>query len=497
MTAMIPTSRGCNIEDKWTEDPGLYTVVHLDFSSYLQARCADHQQFERNLLLEIKDWARRLHICINPDYADNFSWAFRDLLCQATDKSIVLLIDEYDSPLTLAGSAEEAEMLRGIMQNFYDLIKTYSSRFRLVFITGITRYRDTSLFGMGNFIRDMSQSPRFAAVCGYTRAELTHYFAAHLRHAAAVHCCKKESEVNAADLNNVVEQLTRWYDGFYFGDDAGESVLSTWSILSFFNNFEAKFRGYWIEEGGWFPAQIRTNLFRDGLQPALEALTSGEDITVTYRDFTMPASLESMNVYVLLFQTGYLTFKKGIGIPTDHRGFIQLQVPNLEAEQALPDLMSKSIFSAGTCKPSLSLLQINFVKAVQAGDVEEIKLILSAVLQTVDYEHLLITRESQVTAFVGFFILSCNFRVRINEQQLSGRPDLCADSDFLQTSLIFEFKCVGARSQGEFEKVLQQAAEQLKSRNYGLTVNHYPKILRIAMVYSTDSRTFERATAVN
>lgn len=489
--------KGLYIEDKWTEEPGIYTVVHLDFSAYLSAGRIAHEQLEQNLLLEIKALACRLHINLNPDYADNFSWALRDLLQQTDEKSIVLLIDEYDAPLTRAESTEEAALTRRVMQNFYAMIKMYSSRFRLLFITGITRYKDTALFSMGNFIRDISQSPPFAAVCGYTRAELIQYFASPLRHAAAVSCRKRESEVSAEDLHNLLEQLALWYDGFYFGEDAREAVFSTWSVLSFFNSFEAKFRGYWIEEGGDFPALIRTNLHRDGLLSALDALTCGRDIMVTHHDFTTPASLESMNVYVLLFQTGYLTFKEGIGITNDPNALIPLQSPNLEATQALPGLMARIIFSTDAQQTPLSFYQVSFVKAVTAGDVEQIRLILSAVLQSVDYEHLLITQESLVTAFVGFFILSCSFRVQVNEHQLSGRPDLCADSDFLKTSLIFEFKCVNTTAQSELDKVLQQAVEQLQSRHYGQTINHYPKMLRIAMVYSTNSRIFERAAAAD
>ena len=102
-----------------------------------------------------------------------------------TDNQYVLLIDEYDAPLTAAmADKEEFEKRRSVLSEFFLTVKSYSSKFRFIFITGVTRYSNTSIFSAFNNIKDISFNPTYGAIVGYTQEELEHYFGDYIKNAA-------------------------------------------------------------------------------------------------------------------------------------------------------------------------------------------------------------------------------------------------------------------------------------------------------------------------
>ena len=96
----------------------------------------------------------------------------------------MLLIDEYDAPLTaVMGDKEEFEARRALFSEFFSTVKSRSSKFRFIFITGVTRYSNTSIFSAFNNIEDISFNPTYGALVGYTQEELEHYFKDYLENA--------------------------------------------------------------------------------------------------------------------------------------------------------------------------------------------------------------------------------------------------------------------------------------------------------------------------
>lgn len=320
------------------------------------------------------------------------------------------------------------------------------------------------------------------------------HFAAHLRYAAAVRNNTSKAQISTADTDKLASEMTQWYGGFYFAEDAVAAVLSTWSVLSFFNNPLYSLTTYWNETWGDFNELMRKKLLKENLLTALRALTANEALDVSRSDFNAPSTMDEMNIYVLLFQTGYLTFKAGIGIPEDSStGIFPLCMPNKEAAASLPKLMARAIFSDNGWHFSFAYYQLGFIKAMQVKNLDQICCLLTELLQPVEYKPIELTEESIITALAGFFILSCGFSVRVNKPQLSGCPALSADSLSLQKSLIFEFKCSKSSRDEDLDQSLQQAIEQLKSRQYGEPLCQYPDKLRLALVYSSASRQFARA----
>lgn len=483
--------KGLAIEKFWKEKGGRYTVWKLDFSAQFADLEASVEGFSRNFTNKVFSVAAAMGITLPASLKDQPFEALQKMLENVPRRSIVLLIDECDGPFTRhLDDPKMLEQMRLWMRNLYAVLKENSSKFRLIFLTGITRYKDIAVFSMGNFITDISLEPFYGGICGYTRDELLHYFKDNLHYSCSIYFKKPESEVSAEDLTHLLDLLTEWYDGFCFAQDGRTRVFSNWSVQKFFLNREAEFNPYWVLEGA-FPMLLAKYLNKNQLLTTLASVAKN-NIKVPYLDFMVPSAIEQMNFFVLLFQTGFLTLEAPVVTNKD----IGLKMPNLEMRTMVLTLISSILLPNSKQSSLFSQHKEVFIQAVEHEDVSEISQCISTVLQTVDYEHFGMDKESLVTAFTALFMLGCDFKVTVNEHQSSGRPDLCVDLDKLQRSVIFEFKCSQDNDEANLDRMLHEAEEQLKVRKYGETLYHYPNPLRIAMVFSVKDRSFVRQTMV-
>ena len=278
--------KGLAIEKLWIEDK-TYKVIHLDFSKLPDVdELIDEKLKKSDILIkrydsykvgiEVENFKLGIFKAIKNSLDKNKlkitqnTTSFKDLLDnlihQSKLNSIVLLIDEYDYPLThpkenLSSEeyiAYENEVL-AIMRSFYAIIKAQDKYFRKVFITGITRYKDASIFTAGNTIMDISLDPRFGAIVGFTRNEIKHYFYEHLRYAVMKHYAIDEKDIKDEHIEQILDKLAYWYDGFCFDRLHKHHVYSTISILQFFSQEDCAFLQYWYDLGG-FPTILRANL---------------------------------------------------------------------------------------------------------------------------------------------------------------------------------------------------------------------------------------------
>jgi len=207
-------------KEKWTDKT--YKTVRLDFSRYAFSNA---ENFSRKLTGAL---LFALYGNTGPMIKENENKDPDDVLSEfaatSEDKSIVLLIDEYDSPIThhLDDNAEKAKII-ATLGNFFATVKSCEEKFRFVFITGITRIAHVSLFSVFNTLKDITCDDDYATLLGITDAELHHYFDPYVRNAAAV------LDMSVSD---VYEKLKTVYDGFQFSIDAAETVYNPWSVLS-------------------------------------------------------------------------------------------------------------------------------------------------------------------------------------------------------------------------------------------------------------------------
>ena len=298
--------KGLTIEKLW-QDTSLYPVLHLDFYT-LHLQCPSCKSFEDKVNAALDEFAGHEGLKIKSRLTD-FSSRFEALLKQLKDFTLVLLVDEYDSPLlSHMQDPRELEEHKELLRGLFGMVKRYSIKFRCVFFTGITRIQDLGIGTAGNSFTDISMQSSFAACCGYTREELKLCFADHLRYAVAVRLGISADEVTEAQTESLLNTMAQWYDGYAFDGKASSKVFSTWSVLRFFGDEEALLQPYWSdEEGLGLPTLLRVTADRIRLPKLLDELASGR-LQVTRKQFLQSSLVNpEANPYALLCQVGYLT----------------------------------------------------------------------------------------------------------------------------------------------------------------------------------------------
>ncbi|MBQ7584809.1 MAG: AAA family ATPase, partial [Desulfovibrionaceae bacterium] len=136
------------------------------------------------------------------------------------NNSTVLLIDEYDAPLTHnLDNPDELNNIKNILNSFYATIKQYTDKFRLIFITCITRVSHVSIFSAFNNLQDLSLEEEFNSLLGFTQSDLEQYFDPYIENASQVLNMNKE---------DIYERLKQYYDGFKFSLESDDTVYNPW-----------------------------------------------------------------------------------------------------------------------------------------------------------------------------------------------------------------------------------------------------------------------------
>ncbi len=297
---------GLYIYDKWDWSK-TYPVIKIDFAAGI---IENRAQLEHRLCTIFEDNQRRLKLnCDSLLQEGDPAGCFQILIQKAYERynqKVVILIDEYDKPIL--DNIENLDVARGVregLKNIYSVMKGQDEYIQFVFMTGVTKFSKVSLFSGINQIKDITLSPNYATICGYTQNDLETTFAEHL-----------------AGVN--WEKLKEWYNGYSF---LGESVYNPYDILLFISE-QQLYRSYWFETGS---PSFLLKLFKQKryFLPELEGIEVGEEILDSF-------DVEDINPVTLLFQAGYLTIDK-MGIGFNERPIFNLRVPNKEVKLALSD----------------------------------------------------------------------------------------------------------------------------------------------------------------
>ena len=481
--------KGLEIEQLWPQVPendGPFYVLHLDFSELLQ-NCKSVDVFNERLNKQIVTFAANSQLKLN----DDKDAAFDALIDVVPNDSLVLLVDEYDKPLThFLGTDNDAEQeaMVQVLRGFFNQVKVHSGKFHFTFITGTTRLVDTSMFTAGNSFADISQKPEFGDICGITREELQHYFPEHLRYAAAQRLHIPVEQVSSEQVEQLLDKMALWYDGYCFERTGKTHVFSLWSVLCFFSEPDAVFIPYWFNGGG-VPELLRKSLLNKSWEERL-SLLEGDSVLVDLDAFLSPSTFATMQDEVLLFQTGYLTLKAPY-CEEDDDSEVLLGVPNKEIKHAIARMYRVDFFPDTGFRKAFSAKLRTAIKAQDAATLQQC---FNELFHSIDYEHYPLTKESAVTSTLHIAIaLVLDIRVMVNLHESQGRADLVFD--WQNTTVVFELKYADTLSQTN--SMLQQALTQIQTRNYGDTMFKRPKLWRVAMVFCAESRDLAAVQALS
>lgn len=294
------------LEHEWNE----YPVLHFDMSG---GKHMNKEQLNRYLLYILKSNEERFGV--NTDSTDpNIRLSnLINSIYQQTGKQVVVLIDEYDAPLLDVVHHEEyLGALRQIMRNFFSPLKLSEPYLRFVFITGITKFSQLSIFSELNNIKNISMDEPYAGICEITKDELLTQMSNDIDMLAAKLSLTREETIN---------QLKENYDGYHF-TIPGPDVFNPYSLLNCFA--DGKLNAYWFASGT--PTYLIEMMRKFDMMPA----NIGQDIEADKGDFDAPTETLT-TIMPLLYQSGYLTIKKY----TPETDLYTLGIPNKEIRVGL------------------------------------------------------------------------------------------------------------------------------------------------------------------
>ena len=463
---------------RWTEPK--YPVLRLDFS---RLDVSSLEVFRKDFLVLINEQCQKLGIekldCVGLKIGDIIS-AFTIQLKQ----TYVLLIDEYDAPLnTLIDNNEMFEIIRNEIRYFYATIKSsdVSGKLRFLLVTGITRFREVSIFSAGTNIKDISYHPQIATLVGYTRDEIELYFKDYIDIAIEKlnHCTisSLSQEQYLSYKERLLNKLATYYDNICFDSFGRKSVFSTWSVNNFFKEAsefpEVLFGDYWYDNGG------RPSILVKYLNSHLIDFDVFEqpEIILNADKFKNPTTLQSMDQNVLMTQCGYLSLKKGYKISEQ----VALTIPNLELRKALTRLTILKVFGNFFDQESFRLKRF-FKTANTQNIVDKFNEILAKIPRSNRYYNF--ENEHQIKTVLQMFVLGSGISCYREVYESQGFPDFIIELD--SKIIIIEFKYT--KNSNEVEAKLEDGVNQILARDYGASFDCNKDRLKFAVVYDANLR---------
>ncbi len=418
--------KGLWIYDKIDWKP--YPIIHIDFSKITHKT---PEMLEQALDTLVDDLARDSGVQLTPGLflKEKFAQLMRKM---AEKQKCVILIDEYDKPITEnmeAGDIETAKKIRRVLKSFYGVIKASDAYLRFVFITGVSKFSKVSFFSDLNNLRDITLSGDFATLLGYTETELQHYFEPYMAPLA------EEAGVCKGQLP---EDIREWYNGYSW--DGKSFVYNPFSILNVF--MERKFKNYWFTTG---TPGFLIQLIKSQQSEILEF----ENLPV--RSYTFDGyDIESMEIPALLFQTGYLTVKK-ITLKNKKETY-HLSYPNKEVRESFLTYL----FGAYTQKkmtPGTRIIdEIN--DAVESDDLPRFIAEIKSLFASIPHNLFIGEREAYYHTLIYLVLSLCGAAIKVEDPTNIGRIDAVVETQ--NKIYIMEYK-IGSE---------QAALEQIKRRAY-------------------------------
>ena len=294
-----------SLEKEWT----VYPVLHFDMS---MAKHMEKEQLESMLNLQLLNYENIYgKVEAETGLNDRLSGIIQRAYKQ-TGLPVVILIDEYDAPLLDVVHEEKTlPALRNVMRNFYSPLKASDQYLRFVFMTGITKFSQLSIFSELNNIRNISMDTAYATICGVSEDEMLSQMSGDIDMLA---------EKMEIDRGQLIEKLKSYYDGYHFTWPSPD-IYNPFSIVCAFA--DKKIGAYWFGSGT--PTYLIEMLRKYHVAPS--RIGGG---TAMAADFDAPTE-RMTGITPLLYQSGYITIK---GYDRDADIFT-LDIPNKEVRIGL------------------------------------------------------------------------------------------------------------------------------------------------------------------
>ena len=435
------------LENDWVK----YPVLHFDMSS---AKNMNKEELESELSGKLTDleavWGQSAPDQQKPNQR------LGGLIKRAyeqTGKQVVVLIDEYDAPLLdVLHEDRDLPVLRNVMRNFYSPLKGCDKYLRFVFLTGITKFSQLSIFSELNNIKNVSMEPGFADICGISKEELAGQLGDYIDAMAEANGCTHEE---------MLGKLAYQYDGYHFTWPSPD-IFNPFSIINAFS--DKRLGSYWFGSGT--PTFLIEMMRKFNVAPS----QIGGKRLGAY-GFDAPAE-RLTSIIPLLYQSGYLTIKDYNAETESYT----LDIPNEEIriglmESLLPNYVHDR---AGEWKPILGDMSL----LIRKGNIDEALKILQDFLASIpqcnntNYEG-----HYQQMLYVIFTLLG--YYVDVEVHTADGRIDVVMRTS--NTLYLMELK---------INQSAEAAQKQIDDKEYIKRFAHYKlPIVTVAIDFSTEKHT--------
>ena len=421
--------KGLNImemEKEWVKRP----VIRLDMS-----RAGAEPDTLRSYLNNIFRQYEKEYSLV-PAPTDSLADRFDAIIVgsyEQTGQQVAILIDEYDSPLQHSWKTPHHEACTAIYREVFAILKADDKYEKFVFITGITKFTQISLFSVLNNLSNISFEPEYAAICGITKEEVLRDFKPEI---------SKLASRNGWTFDEAVAQLTTYYDGYHFSHENMVDIFNPFSLINALA--DSKLRNYWASSGA-------TSLLPKFVN----------DMEVRLADFNHSALLSTIietsdvtggGAELFLYQSGYLTIK-------DYQmGVYILGFPNNEVKQALYEtvLPALTLRSAGGIQSTQSGLFL----ALQLGKLPEAMKSLKALIADVPYSNKKLAgmdMEERYRLILSTIFNAIGCRVEVEKMIATGRIDMVVKT----TNFIYVLELKLSNNGG-----IDSATEQIRAKQY-------------------------------
>lgn len=382
-----------DLEDDWKQ----YPVIRLDMSkgganattlrSYLDICFGEYEDMYSICPKTTAQLADRFHAIITSAY-------------KKTGLKVVILIDEYDSPLQHSWKTPEHEACTEVYREVFAILKADDEYEQFVFITGITKFTQISLFSTLNNLTNISFDPEYATLCGITEEEICKYFQPELA---------KMAEKNKWTLQETHEHLKEYYDGYHFSDDNMVDIYNPFSLIHALS--KSKLRSYWTSSGA-------TSLLPKFVNDAEIHMQDFEDCLIL-RNTLETSDVTDGGPELFLYQSGYLTIK------TYEEGVYHLGFPNEEVKQALYECVLPALTMRKEAETQS--LQAQLQLYLQIHDTAKAMKALKALISDVPYSNKKLASmdmEERYRLIISTILNAIGLKVEVEHMLATGRIDL-------------------------------------------------------------------------
>ena len=377
------------------------------------------------------------------------------------------MIDEYDKPIldvldtgleTVVGENRMSmeDRNRNVLKGFYSVFKAADEHLQFVFLTGVTKFSQVSVFSGFNQPKDISMDPRYEALCGITQEELDNYFMGSIAGMA---------EIYRQDAEGMRQMLKRQYDGYHFG----ARLVDVYNPFSLLNALDSMMiQDYWFRSGTPSYLIRLLNHTRENLDELTGRYYEAPEFVDYKADVEKPLPM--------IYQSGYLTIK-GYNM---RRNTFLLDFPNNEVKNGFLAMVASDYLKP---RSSVNNWVQDTVDALPDGDTEGFRRLLTSFLSSIPYtmrrkEN---EREKERYFHYTFYLLMRLVSVYTEKQQSEGRVDCVEEAD--NHVYIFEFKLDGTAD---------EALRQIEEKGYALPYLEDRRHLhRVGVSFSSDTGTVD------